>query len=247
MQSVFSPEWADVHLRINELPLYEDFPYLVTRLVPALYHVIPLPEAFDEASLRSLARYQALCNQLPTCLVLGPTRGIYLDTDGKESDPGLPPRGGIVISDQLRPSPVVERDVRWNERSQRLRRYVDQQRSVRNSRYLLGDLTKGGRAASKEERRALHGTTENGIPRGLSQCLGCGEWRGRCLDPANPHNLVPVSCRCENVNRCAACLRPLAAHRLNANYFDIADGGVWHVPGFVACSHHCNDGFAHSA
>lgn len=168
MQRVFSPEPTDVCLPGKELPLFEDFPYLVTRLMSALYHVIPLPEGFDEPSLKSLARYQALCNQLPTCLVLGPTRGIFLDETGKDSDTDFPPRGGIVISGRLRPSPVVERDVWWKERSRRLRRYVEQQASVREGGYLLGDLTGGGRAASKEELLALRGTTENGIPRGLS-------------------------------------------------------------------------------
>ena len=240
MQSVFSPEPTDVCLPGKELPLYEDFPYLVTRLVAGLYHLIPLPEVFDEASLKSLARYQVLCNQLPTCLVLDTTRAIFIDT-GKESDPTLPPRGGIVISDRLRPSPAVERGAWWNKRSRRLRNYVERQSCVREGRYLLGDLTKGGRPASKEERQMLHGTRENGIPRGLSPCSACGEWRGHCLDDVDPHNLVPVSCRCENVNRCAACLRPLAARKLNANYFNVADGKIWHVPGFAACSHACHD------
>jgi hypothetical protein len=102
MQSVFSSEPADVCLPGKELPLYQDFPYIITRLAAGLYHRSPLPEVVD------------------------------------------------------------------------------------------------------------------------------------------PHNLVPVSCRCENVNRCAACFRPVAARKLNANHFNVADGTVWHVPGFAACSHPCH-------
>ncbi len=125
MQSVSPPESTEVRLPVNELPLYEDFPYLVTRLVSSLYHVIPLPEAFDEASLRSLARYQALCNHLPTCLVLGNKRAVYIDNASRESVATLPPRGGIVIGGQLRLSPGLERGAWWNERSRRLRKYVE--------------------------------------------------------------------------------------------------------------------------
>lgn len=247
MQSVSPPESTEVRLPVNELPLYEDFPHVVTRLVSSLYHVIPLPEAFDEASLRSLARCQARCNHLPTCLVLETTRGIYIDHAGKESDPTLPPRGGIILDGRLRPPPAVERGAWWNERSRRLRKYVERQSSVVEGRYLLGDLTKGGRAVSKEERQTLHGTTENGIPRGLSQCPACGEWRGQCLDNVKAENMVTVSCRGENANRCAACLGPLATRKLNANYFNVAGGKIWHVPGFAACSHQCNDRSVYSA
>lgn len=76
MPNVFLTESTGRRFSLHDLPLYEDFPYLVTRLVPALYHLIPLPETCDEASLRSMARYQALCNQLPRCLVLDTTRAI---------------------------------------------------------------------------------------------------------------------------------------------------------------------------
>lgn len=239
MQSAHSVESVEVHPPGDELRLYEDFPYLVTRLVSSLYHVIPLPEAFDEASLKSLARYQALCNQLPTCLVLETTRAIYIDRAGKESESSLPPRGGIVLSGRLKPSPGVERSPWWKERSRRLRTYVERQSSPGEGRYLLGDLTKDGRAASGEERRALQGTTENGILRGLCRCPTCGEWRGHCLDDIDPESIVTVSCLCENTHRCAACHGPLATRKLNANYFSVAEGKIYYVPGFAACSHRC--------
>ena len=48
-----------------------------------------------------------------------------------------------------------------------------------------------------------------------------------------------VYCRCENVNRCAACGALLSAWRLNANYYDLADDVVMHVPGFCGLSHRC--------
>jgi hypothetical protein len=119
---------------------------------------------------------------------------------------------------------------------------------MRGSWYLLGDVSKGGRLATEEERRALCGTTEQGIPRGLSQCPVCGEWKGQCLDTIPSGKIiVTVSCHCENTNRCAACFDQLAKRKLNANYFDVTDGKIWHVPGFVACSHQCKGGAAPAA
>jgi hypothetical protein len=58
----------------ESLPVYDEFPYLLTRLAPALYHVIPLLDVFDESSLKSIARYQTQCNHLPTWLVLARNR-----------------------------------------------------------------------------------------------------------------------------------------------------------------------------
>ncbi len=60
-------------------------------------------------------------------------------------------------------------------------------------------------------------------------------WQG---DGEPSHQLI-VHCRCENDNRCAACGGLLAARKLNANYFDPADGSVWHVPGFSGFHHQC--------
>ena len=56
---------VDAPHRIVMLPIYDEFPYLVTRLVPTLYHLIPLPESLDEPSLKRLGSHQWLRNQLP--------------------------------------------------------------------------------------------------------------------------------------------------------------------------------------
>ena len=106
---------------------------------------------------------------------------------------------------------------------------------------LVGDLTKGGRPATEEERVRLAGLNADGVPKGLTRCPVCAEWRGKCLDP-NPvfaGQLVPVHCRCANDTRCVRCGQPLYARRLNANYYDVATGTIWHVPGFCALTHRC--------
>jgi hypothetical protein len=227
----------------ESLPVYDDFPFLLTRLAPTLHHVIPLLNAFDESSLKSLARYQTQCNQLPTWLVLGENRCISFGITSEEVVTSEPPCGGILIAGRLKPSRgLAQGSSWWTEKSRRLQEYVDRQECPRNGRYFFEDLANGGRPASEAERRIFEGATSEGIPVGLSRCASCGEWKGRCLDP-NPEVdslIVTVSCRCENENRCASCLALLAPRKLNANYFDRADRLILHVPGFSACRHRCD-------
>jgi hypothetical protein len=108
---------------------------------------------------------------------------------------------------------------------------------------MLGDTTKGGRRATTEELVRLAGAGPTGVPSGLFKCRDCGELKGECLDPNRVFKgmIMQVTCRCENDNRCARCGRPLDGHKLDANYFDPADGMIWHTPGFCALSHRCPD------
>jgi hypothetical protein len=80
-----------------------------------------------------------------------------------------------------------------------------------------------------------------GVPRGLARCGACGEWAGECLDPSPLLRglVVRARCRCENDTRCAGCGRPLHERQVDANYYDPADGQVWHVPGFCGLDHRC--------
>ena len=65
------------------------------------------------------------------------------------------------------------------------------------------------------------------------------EWRGECFDTLRHDLVVRVHCKCENNSRCAACGGLLSDRKLYANYFDLEDGSIWHVPGFEALDHHC--------
>ena len=49
---------------------FDGFPYLVTRVVPTMYHVILLPDDLGTEALIAITRHQAHSNQLPACLVL---------------------------------------------------------------------------------------------------------------------------------------------------------------------------------
>ncbi len=231
---------SPIHEKLSGgISLYDDFPYLLTRITPAFYHVIPLSDTLEETILWSLARYQHQCNQIQTCLVLDRERCIFFASHGREILSDQIPRGGILIADRLKPCAPLENTAWWQAKATRLEGLVRCQRAY--GQYLLGDLTKGGREASAEEKQLLSGATCDGIPKGLSKCNVCMEWRGDCLDPSPMFRgrIMSVSCRCENTNTCARCFQPLADRKLNANYWDEATHSITHVPGFVSLGHVC--------
>ena len=222
----------------SALPQLDAFPYLLTRLVPPLHHVLQVPEGLAPAAAAAAARQQAAANRLPTCLAFHPDEALYLDADGGETWTDAAPRGGVLVAGRLRPCAALAPAAGEAARVARLDAYVA---ARRRGGYLLGDLRKGGRPASAAERARLDGAGPDGVPRGLARCAACGEWAGECLDPSPLLRglVVRARCRCENDTRCAGCGRPLHERAVNANSFDPADGQVWHVPGFCGLRHRC--------
>jgi hypothetical protein len=226
-------------IKALNLPFFESFPYLTTRVVPAFYHLAILPGSFDRELLRHIAQRQVAANKLPTCLVFGPDDCIYYEINGTESRSDAIPYGAHAVFGKLRLCVELENDDELQVRREFLAAYVEKRN--RAGGYLHGDLTKGGHDATSDEQLRLTGVQTGGIPRGLDQCPTCGEWTGECLDPSPvfKSKVMRVHCLCENDNRCAACGGPLHAHKLNANYFEKSDGQIWHVPGFCGLSHGC--------
>jgi hypothetical protein len=225
-------------LGFRPMTRFDGFPYLVTRVVPTMYHIIILPDDSDAAHLLELTRRQARINALPTCLVVSADAALYIWPDGRESR-AEPPQGGVIITNRLRPCRTFPETESLVARRLALDRFIEQH--CPKTGYMFGDLTKGGRAATLEETVMLAGTQENGVPRGLAYCSDCGEWRGRCLDPSPKFagQLMEVHCRCGNDNRCAGCGGLLHTRKLNANRYNEADGQVWHTPGFSGFPHVC--------
>jgi len=219
------------------LPLFDGFPYLVTRVMPTLYHITLLPGGLGELELSVLARAQWCANRLDVCLVIGPERALYISADGLDRLDREPPRGGIRITGRLKPPATWPDTADIQVRQRRL------DASVLKVSYGFGDLTKGGREASADDVARLAGAGPNGVPRGLERCPVCSEWSGICLDPSPQFfgKVMTVQCRCANDNRCAACGQPLYEHRLNANYYNPRDRRIWHVPAFCGLSHQCID------
>jgi len=213
------------------------YPYLVTRVVPTMYHIIVLPKG-EQSQLAEIARTQIFFNKLETCLVLGPGEALYLYPDGSETMCPHVPAGGSLIYDRLRPCKAFPEDRELESRKDLLKKHIE---SLEQSGYLLGDLTKGGRKPTPQEVGNLRGTQENGIPKGLILCPRCGEWHGSCIDTVHAigEAVVQVHCLCENDNLCAHCGSPLYERKLNSNHYDTRDGRIWHVPGFSGLGHIC--------
>ena len=150
------------------------FPYLVTRIVAALYHVIVLPHVSGEGLL-AVAISQALANELDTCLVLAPDRCIYL-VDGQCRLSGDIPTNGMLITGSLKPSRRVSAwmatDATYAARVAILAESIS---SHPVSGAIMGDITKGGRQATAEDLARLGGVDADapGVPKGLVLCPVC--------------------------------------------------------------------------
>jgi hypothetical protein len=222
----------------ERIPLFDSFPYLTTRLVPAAYHLTLLPAHWTEVRLLRALEQQVAANQFQTALVLGPRRAIYLAPGAQPAASDSVPRSTAVLTGLLL-TPTAFDAAALGDRLLRLEAYRADMNGDGGT--LFGDLTKGGRPATPEELERLdRGLRE--VPPGLERCAVCGEWCGECLDTVAgiaDTLVVRVHCLCDNVTRCARCLHPLRERRLNGNEFCPEDGRVWHWPGFMAGSHHC--------
>lgn len=211
------------------LPIFDGFPYLVTRIAGAMHHLIPLPR-LDAERLIQIAVRQYAANRLPTCLVAADDTALFIDEGGLEL--GEAPRCSVPRCDGLLP-PEEYFSRELFERERRLREFV----AGRATSGYLVDRARGRRATPSDWLR-LAGTSADGVPNGLARCERCGEWRGQAL-LVGPDLVVDVFCSCDNHNRCARCLRPFAERRLAAcSYFE-EDRKVLHVPAFAALDHDC--------
>lgn len=214
------------------------FPYLVTRIVGSLHHILLLPAGWEMGHLMAFSQKQVQANKLPVCLALSEDYCVYFRDDGTEYPSNSIPRGAIIVSGKLAPAEPIPDSVELAIRRMRLV-LMEETQYQDESIYILGDLTKGGRLPTPDEEERLAGTHAGNVPKGLWPCPNCGEWRGECFDTLIPELIVRVCCLCENDNLCAACGKPLHTRKLNANHFDPTDGKIWHTPAFAALQHQC--------
>jgi hypothetical protein len=228
----------DLEALLQRLPLFDGFPYLITRVGGALRHITLLPADRSESELRHLARLQVLANRQETCLVLGAGRAIFYGIDATASGFDEAPRGGVFVAGKLRPAEDFLPTLELLARTVHLGAFID---SLEQTGYSTGDSRSEYRPATAEEISRLSGRDADGVPPGLVRCGDCGEYRGECLGPA-PHlaqSVTRVYCRCENHNHCARCGDRLADWRLDAHHFNRGDRRVWFTPAFCGMSHAC--------
>ena len=108
------------------LPIFEGFPYLVTRVVPAMYHVILLPADASELELVLLARTQWRANRLEVCLVTGVDRAWFISADGRDELAKTPPRGGTLVTGLLKPARLWADTAELRARQRRLDAIVEE-------------------------------------------------------------------------------------------------------------------------
>src|SRR5213083_975975 len=173
-------------LRTLILPALEP-PYLVVEIVAALYHLTVLPAEFGDDDLEAIARAQVRANRLGACLVLGERRVLAIDAEGVERrETEVPFRlFGHWISaavtrrlktasplpatnDLLRRQAALENAIR--EYPARRAEVLRRRGMLPPADFVVGDLTKGGRAATPAELAALSSRQPNGWPVGLVQC-----------------------------------------------------------------------------
>jgi len=220
---------------LGHLPVFDGYPYLVTALVGGLQHSIVLPGDLGRAELVSLARRQHSANRLRTCLALGPEAAIYISDDGETV--AEVPRCTDPISDRLLSPEEFPATPELRDRQQRLRAFVAESQARSAGGYLVDRMR--GRTATAEDLVRLSGTDPDGVPVGLARCMACTAYRGEYLPSHQPGLVVRVFCQCENHNRCARCLGPLHAHRLEAAYYNERQACVLHVAAFCGLRHVC--------
>jgi len=219
---------------------FDSFPYLSTRVFPALYNINLIPNSLAESDLVELARHQVAANKLPACLVFSWSRGLWFDGVGGETWNSFIPKGGATLAGRLKSHWSNTLDERLDERSKFLEEFSSA--SLKVGGYLVGDPENCVREATPED-VCLGELNGNVIPLGLTKCQVCDDFYGECFYPGSgcySDKVWKVTCRCDNDNLCAACGEPLANHKLDSCYFDSDIFGILHVAGYFALSHQCN-------
>ena len=160
-------------LRTLILPAVER-PYLMVEIVAALYHLTVLPTDLPEDDLKAVAKAQVRANRLDACLVLGERRGLAMNAEGTERLVAETPFrllghwSSAAVTRRLKtasPLPATDELVRRQTALEdAIKEYPARRAEVLRRRgmlapadFVVGDLTKGGRAATPAELEALSG------------------------------------------------------------------------------------------
>jgi hypothetical protein len=218
------------------LPRFDGYPYMVSRIGKnAVRHIALLPTDWPRERIIALARAQAEANRFETAACFGPDDAEYVAFDTARTWSGPTPTGIYVIDRLKLPESLPETD----ELAVRQTWFAAFEKATRTGGYLVGDGTDRGEYLRPEYRARLTGRAADGLPVGLRRCEECGEAAGDYLRGGVAR--IRCYCACDNHNRCARCLTPLAAHRLSAWFWDDARDSAWHLAAYAAFTHRCPD------
>ncbi len=122
----------------NAAPAFEGFPYLVTRIVASLHHILLLPRNWDIEHLIGFAQNQVQANRLPTCLVLAGDLCVYFNEDGSGQKSGEIPRGTKIESEKLQPSEPVPDSTELSIRRMKLILFEEAQNHGQGATIIMG-------------------------------------------------------------------------------------------------------------
>ena len=215
---------------------FDGYPYLISRIGRcALRHIALLPADWPRERHIALARTQAAANRLETAACFDNEDAVYVSDHGTRTWAGPTP-SGLYVTERLHlPEQLPDSD-ELAFRQARLRAFAGAQHA---SGYLVGDGAEERRPSRPEERRRLGGRGSDGLPLGLTRCSACQRCAGEYLTEGR--EIVRCRCACENLNRCARCGLPLAAHALSSWFYDESQGRAWYLAAYAAFSHRCPD------
>jgi hypothetical protein len=212
---------------------FDGYPYLQTKIESSLHHILLLPKEWTESELKVFARAQEASNQLSTCLVLGKKSYMYID-DAIVSEGRHPPKAHSFVSDRLMPAAPIEVT---DERQSDLQRWTSRWSP---SKFPTWDPAHGGRVATPDEVTELSYCCGIGFPQSIWPCSACDEYKGNLIHHTEEASyVVEMSCRCDSVNRCAACSELLASWKVRANHFDTELLEVLYTSGWEVLEHKC--------
>jgi hypothetical protein len=153
---------------------FEGFPYIVTKVVGAMHHMILLPGGLPDNNLLEITRWQAAANKLQTSLVLR-------DPDAVISSRAAPSRHLTLYARRdfregfLATLRRVRRVGRVRRPGNTSQQFIS---SLAMSGCILGELTKSGPEATSAEVRKPAGRKPEGVPKGLKKCAKSCYWTG---------------------------------------------------------------------
>ncbi|MGI8999754.1 MAG: hypothetical protein ACR2GO_08620 [Candidatus Limnocylindria bacterium] len=219
-----------------ELPCFDGYPYLVTRIGRcALRGIALVPADWPRGRIIELARTQADLNRLETAACFGTNDAEYVSADATRTSAGRAP-SGILVVDGLHLAETFSATRELTARAAELKMFAD---AFKPTGYIVGDGTDGGRRVDPAAIERLTSIGSDGLPGGLERCPTCGEVAGDYY--RKPNGVIRVWCACDNHNRCARCREPLARHRLSAWYWDEEKRAPWHLAAYAAFAHRCDD------